>query len=46
MVKVSSKNLEALSGDFEYKIIEQNSKYISEIDFIKEVDSIVTEGYL
>ncbi len=46
MVKVSSKNLEALSGDFSHKIIEQNSKYINEIDFIKEVESIVTEGYL
>lgn len=46
MVKVSSKNLEDLPGDFEYKIIEQNSKYINEIDFIKEIDSIVTEGYL
>lgn len=46
MVKVSSKNLEDLAWDFEYKIIEQNSKYINEIDFIKEIDSIVTEGYL
>lgn len=46
MVKISSKNLEDLPKDFNYKIIEQNSKYIHEIDFIKEVDSIVTEWYL
>lgn len=46
MVKISSKNLEDLSGDFSYKIIEQNSKYISEIDFLNEVESIVTEWYL
>ncbi|MDD5212840.1 MAG: hypothetical protein PHG82_00215 [Candidatus Gracilibacteria bacterium] len=46
MVITSSRNLDGLRGDFSHKIIEQNSKYISEIDFIKEVDSIVTEGYL
>ncbi|MDD4151295.1 MAG: hypothetical protein PHR68_01655 [Candidatus Gracilibacteria bacterium] len=46
MVKVTSKNLEDLKENFKYKIIEQNSKYIQEIDFLNEVESIVTEGYL
>lgn len=46
MVKVSSKNLEDFPGDFDYKIVEQNSKYINEVDFLNSVDSIVTEWYL
>lgn len=46
MVKVSSKNLENLNWEFNYKIIEQNSKYINEVDFLNSVDSIVTEWYL
>ena len=48
MVTTSNANLDKLKQgfDFEKKIIFQNAKYIHEIKFSGEVDSIVTEGYL
>lgn len=48
MVETSSSNLEKLKNNFSFdkKIIFQNAKYIHEIDFLNEVDAIVTEWYL
>lgn len=48
MVETSRSNLEKLkkSFDFTNHIIFQNAKYIHEINFLWEVDAIVTEWYL
>ena len=48
MVDTSSNNLVSLKNkfDFDFKIINQNAKYINEVNFLNEVDCIVTEGYL
>lgn len=48
MVETSRSNLEKLkkSFDFTNHIIFQNAKYIHEINFLCEVDAIVTEWYL
>ena len=48
IVEITNKNLDNLKNkfNFEKKIIFQNAKYIHEIDFLSEVDAIVTEWYL
>lgn len=48
MVETSSSNLEKLKNNFSFdkKIIFQNAKYIHEVDFLSEIDAIVTEWYL
>lgn len=48
MVETSRSNLEKLKKSFHFTshIIFQNAKYIHEIDFLWEVDAIVTEWYL
>lgn len=48
MVETSKNNLQNLKKYFSFdsNIIFQNAKYIHEIDFLNEVDAIVTEWYL
>ncbi len=48
MVNSSTQNLEKLfkDFDFEFKIINQNAKYINEVEFLNKVDLIVTEWFL
>lgn len=48
MVNSSTQNLEKLlkNFNFEFKVIQQNAKYINEVDFLDKVDLIVSEWFL
>lgn len=48
MIKTANWNLEKLQQNFDFKkhIVLQNAKYIHEIDFLNEVDSVISEWYL
>ncbi len=46
MARVSKENVLKINKDLDVTTLTQNSKYISEIDFINNVDVIVTEWYL
>ena len=48
MVKTSSENIKKLNDKIEFidEIFMQNAKYIAEVDFLNQIDLIVTEWYL